>query len=448
MASAGTGGSGGDLMSVRFRRLATGLALLLAAALGCAGSLERGPRLGRGQRSAEQLRAAAGWIDPEAQADIRTPVQPDELLQLAEQVRASRKPAVLPPRRTELVLTGGGAYGAYPAGVLCGWSQTGTRPEFDVVTGISTGGILACFAFLGPSFDPVLQHSYTTVRSEDLYRIRRFPFSLLCESIADNTPLARLIEKEVTDERIQLVAAEYAKGRRLYIGTSDLDTRRPVIWDMGAIAARGDRDLFRRVLLASAAIPGFFPPVRIPVTVDGVRHVERHVDGGTSSSMFFVLPWVPPQQRADLPPGWLYGSDLYILVAGKLYADAAPVKPRSLSIVQSAVSTVVYDQTRSDLHKLFLLSMITGMNYHVSSIPEDLPAPTDSTDFEPAEMCRMFQAGAQWALTNRKWRETPPGYEPGEGAHNRGGTVLTDIGCRTPIGPDVSVPIPGIPRKK
>lgn len=438
------GGSGGNCVDLRLSRTASGLVLLLVA-LGCAGNgADRrfGPNYER--RSESQLRAAVGWLDVEAQAEIRETVKPDELLQLAEQTRAARKPQVLPPRKTILVLTGGGSYGAYPAGVLYGWTQAGTRPTFDVVTGVSTGALIACFAFLGPAFDEDLRRNYTNLCNDDVYRLRHFPALLLSESLADNTPLAQLIEREITDDHIRLVAAEFAKGRRLYIGTSDLDTRRAVVWDMGAIAARGDAKLFRAVVLASAAIPGFFPPVRIPVTVDGVRHIERHIDGGTSSSMFFVPPWVPPDQRATLPSGWLYDSDLYILVAGKLYADPVPVKPRALAIAQNAVSTMVYDQTRNALHKLFLLTILTGMNYHLSSIPMDFDSPASSTEFDPEQMSRMFQAGAEWARSHQKWRDTPPGYELGEGARYRSGTVLTGSGQSAPTG----CAVPPIPQKK
>src|SRR5262249_20798692 len=154
-------------------------------------------------------------------------------------------------------------------------------------------------------------------------------------------------------------------------------------------------------------------------TVDGRRHVERHIDGGVSSSMFFAPPYVPPEQRAHLPPNWLHGSDLYILVAGKMYADPTPVKSRTLEIAGNAVSTIIYDQPRSDLHKLFLLSIVTGMNYHVSVIPRELPAPVDSMSFKPAQMTMLFDAGAEWARNHGKWRESPPGSEPEEGGRYR-----------------------------
>ncbi|HEY1190324.1 MAG TPA: patatin-like phospholipase family protein, partial [Gemmata sp.] len=351
-------------------------------------------------------------------------------------------------------------YGAYPAGVLVGWTATGTRPEFDVVTGISTGALLGAFAFLGPSEDCELQRCYTTLESKHIYRRNRLLPSLLSESLADSSPLAQVIAETANDARIARFAQEHQKGRRFYVGTTDLDARRAVVWDMGAIASRGtpeSRELFRKVLLASASIPGFFPPVRIPMTVDGKRYVERHIDGGTTSSMFFAPPWVPPEARAHLPTGWLYGSELYILVAGKMYPDPTPVKPRTFAIASNAISTIVYDQTRSDLHKLFLRTAMTGMSYNVSVIPDEVESPLASTDFEPEEMARLFQAGVQWARSGLKWRTTPPGYEPNEGAKYRAGTVLTDIGRRgsgtlgppmSPIPvPMVPLPVPAIPEK-
>ncbi|QJW95960.1 patatin-like phospholipase family protein [Frigoriglobus tundricola] len=418
--------------------------VLVALVIGCASPGSIGERraplrhlMGREARSPEELRASIGWLDIEAQDAGRGTITSKDLIEFAEQARATRKPPVPFPRKSVLIVTGGGSYGAYPAGVLVGWTAAGTRPEFDVVTGISTGALLGAFAFLGASEDCELQRCYTTLRNEDIYRRNRFIPSLLSEAFADTAPLAKLIARTATDERIRRYALEHQKGRRFYVGTTDLDARRAVIWDMGAIAARDtpeDRDLFRKVLLASASIPGFFPPVRIPVTVDGKRHVERHIDGGTTSSMFFAPPWVPPEARAALPSGWLYGSDIYVLVAGKMYPDPAPVKPRAIAIASSAVSTVIYDQTRSDLHKVFLLSTVTGMNYNVAVIPRDLDSPLASTDFDPVEMTRLFNAGAEWARSGPKWRITPPGYESGEGVKFRAGTVLTDTGRGAPRG--------------
>jgi hypothetical protein len=429
--------------------------LVLAVAVGCfsAAGERHHRRALEGERSIDELHRSSGWYDLEAQSAIHETVSPKDLIEWAERTRAMRKPAVPSPKKNVLVVSGGGIYGAYPAGVLAGWTETGTRPSFDVVTGVSTGALVAVFAFLGPEFDCDLRNFYTTVSKEDIYRRRRFPFLIFAESLADNTPLVRIIEAGITDERIAAVAAAHNSGRRLYIGTSDLDTRRAVVWDMGALAARNtpeDRKLIRDILVATTAIPGFFPPVRIPVTVDGVRYVERHVDGNTSSAMFFVPPYVPPAERAALPSTWLHGSNIYALVAGKLYADPVPVKARTFRIAGNAISTVLYDQTRSDLHKLFLTSVLTGMNFNMTAIPKELPVTTDSTNFDRHEMTRLFEAGREWARSGPVWRHTPPGYEPGEGSKYRSGTVLTDTGARTLVGqpgPN-QIDVPVIPEKK
>jgi predicted acylesterase/phospholipase RssA len=424
------------------------LGLLLAAGVGCAGWREG--RFGS-RRSSEELKAALGWVDQEAQSAGRSVVPTAELVDWAERSRQSRKPAAPSPPKNVLIISGGGAYGAYPAGVLYGWTQSGTRPEFDVVTGISTGALIAVAAFLGPSVDDEMREAYTTTSQDEVYRRHRFPKILFTESLADNAPLDRMLRRYATDERIRQVAAEHRKGRRLFIGTSDLDLRRGFFWDMGEIAARDtpeDRELFRKVLLASAAIPGFFPPVRIPVHVDGRWVVERHVDGGTTSSMFFAPPYVPPEERDNLPPTWLHGSNMYILVAGKLYPDPTPVKPRPMATARNAISTIIFDQTRSDLHKLFLLSVFTGMNYHLSVIPPEVPTPIDSTTFKPEEMSVMFEAGAEFGRRGERWRDSPPGAEAGEGGRYRAGVMLTDTGRFRPRAGATEVTFPPVIPKK
>ena len=444
---------------------------LFAAALGCSSPSAVGDGLsfkrlggrGGGGRTTAELKASVGWLDVEAQEAGRSTIRTEDLLAFADRAKAAVKPAAQFPRKRILIITGGGSYGAYPAGVLAGWTATGTRPEFDVVTGISTGALIGAFAFLGSSEDGELRRCYTTLRNSDIYKRNRILPSLLSEALADTAPLNKLIHEVATDERIARFAAEHRKGRRFYVGTTDLDARRSIVWDMGAIAARDtaeDRELFRKVLLASAAIPGFFPPVRITVTVDGKRHTERHIDGGTTSSMFFAPPWVPPAEREKLPAGWLHGSDVYVLVAGKMYPDPTPVKPRTFAIASNAISTIVYDQTRSDLHKLFMLCAMTGMSYNVSVTPRDVAVPESSTEFDPCAMSRLFADGAAWAKSGPPWRGTPPGHEPGEGAKYRAGTILTDTGRGTgptgglgpPLVPPMlpgplQAPVPVVPEK-
>ncbi|HJZ94039.1 MAG TPA: patatin-like phospholipase family protein [Gemmataceae bacterium] len=339
-------------------------------------------------------------------------------------VRASVKG---PASFNVLVLSGGGAYGAYSAGVLAGWSEAGTRPKFDVVTGVSTGALVATLAFLGPARDPDLRKFYTRVTDKDIYARRSDLAAVFSDSLADSKPLARLIEATVGPELLREVAAEHAKGRRLYVGTTHLDGRRLVVWDMGAIAARGrpaDLALFRRVLLASAAIPGFFPPVPIPIEVDGKVYEEFHVDGGVTASVFFRPPQVPRERLAALGDRPLAGSNLYVIVAGKLFSDPAPVARRLLPIAESAISALLYSQTRGDLFQLYALCLSTGMNYRLSAVPADVPVPDDATSFNPVEMTRLFETGRERARAGTLWRSTPPGTQSGEEVPIRGGIRL------------------------
>jgi predicted acylesterase/phospholipase RssA len=205
------------------------------------------------------------------------PNLPDVLVQLLDAPPAPPATGSSPPipARNVLVLSGGGKDGAFSAGVLTGWSASGTRPTFDVVTGVSTGALIAPLAFLGSRYDQLLRENYTGVRTKDVYRMRPWLSVLWSDALADSSPLQRRIDAQVTDEFLAEIARAHAAGRRLYIGTTNLDTGRLVYWDMGAIAAGTDpnkRDLFRKVLLASCSIPGLLPPVPIEIAVDGRRY--------------------------------------------------------------------------------------------------------------------------------------------------------------------------------
>jgi hypothetical protein len=369
-------------------------------------------------------------IDPVGEAKADHAWNMEDLYLLGERIRQSNKPSEVPPKRSVLVLSGGGAYGAYSAGVLVGWTQAGTRPVFDVVTGISTGALIAPLAFLGSQYDSQLREVYTTLKSSDVFRIRAQLRTLFREGLADSRPLAHQIECMVTPELLAKIAAEHAKGRRLYVGTTDLESRRAVQWDMGEIATRGtpeDLELFRKLLLGSAAIPGFFPPVKITVNVDGKEYVERHIDGGVTNALFFRPPYIPDDVKKKPGLASLYGSDVYILVAGKLYADPQAVSPRALTIAANSVSTLIYSQTRGDLLKLYMACILTGMNYYMAAIPPTFAAPSSSTDFEPAEMSKMFNEGIAQAVAGTAWRNTPPGLERGEGTMMRVGPRLTHV---------------------
>ena len=391
----------------------------------------------------------AAGINPAALAD---PATDDcghldnwaDLYLLAEQIKKARKPPVLPPKKTILAISGGGMYGAFSAGVLCGWTEAGDRPNFDVVTGISTGALVAAYTFGGPRFDPEMKRAYTSVTNANIYERRRILQIVFSDSLADSTPLANLIEQGTRPEYFQAVIAEHAKGRRLYVGTTDIDGKRQVIWDMGAIATRNTPEsvaLFRQVLLASAAIPGFFPPVRIPVEVQGVKYEEQHVDGAITSAMFARLPWQPADRRDDLPGTAFYGSDMYVIVSGKLYSDAAPVGPRAFSVAGASVSSLIYTQTRGALFQLYASTILTGMNFRCAALRGDCEVTGASTEFDPVQMTRLFNEGRRQILGGTAWRETPPGAERGESPGVRSGGPLV-------VSPDLEPlpsPVPVVP---
>ncbi|QVL33005.1 patatin-like phospholipase family protein [Telmatocola sphagniphila] len=365
-------------------------------------------------------------MDPAAQSEAEQLCNWVEFYSMCEQLKATRKPEVMPPKKSVLVLSGGGTYGAYTAGVLVGWSEAGNRPNFDVVTGVSTGALIAAMVFLGPEMDGELKRLYTTVSNNDIYIQKLLPRGILSESLADNTPLEKMIMQVVTPDYLTKVAAEHRKGRRLYVGTTEMDSRQPIIWDMGAIACQGtaeSRVLFSKLLLASAAIPGFFPPVRIPVEIDGRRSEELHVDGGVTQAVFARPPWMPANLRNGSHQ--LFGSDLYIITAGKLYADPQSIKLRALNIAATSVSTLIYSQTRDQLFKLYAVSVLTGMNYRLTSIPEEFPVPEDATTFDPITMSKMFDEGVRQIRIGQAWRDSPPGFEKGEEISVRAGVKLS-----------------------
>lgn len=436
------------------------LALIVAVLVGCHGMHRR-----------SKSPIVAGFntnnlLDPVTQAEADALGDGVHAYRAAQQLKRKPTPEQLARRQSVLCLSGGGSYGAYSAGVLCGWTASGDRPgcngrpNFSVVTGISTGALIAPFAFLGPRYDEQVRKFYTTVDQRDIYRLRpvRGVFGI---ALADNAPLARLVDEHMTPQLIAEIGEEHRQGRRLFIGTTELEGGRFVAWDVGEIAARngpGDHELIKQILLGSSAIPGFFPPSQIPITVNGQRFVEKHGDGGASVSIFFRPPYVPADQRTPETTD-LAGIDLYMIVAGKLYADAEPLVRRSLSIAGSSISGVIYAQTRGDLQRIYLISMLSGMNYHLAAIPPDFPAPTSSTDFSTGPMLSMFNEGYQLAQTGTAWRSTPPGVEPGESPLQRHGTALTyllrgrDLVVRKgglnipPVAPG-TVPLPIVPPKK
>jgi predicted acylesterase/phospholipase RssA len=378
-------------------------------------------------------------IDPIAHDDANDLAPVGQLVASAERLRKDRQykledqskqeggASSTHPNRIILCLSGGGSFGAYSAGVLVGWSERGDRPNFDVVTGISTGALIAVPAFLGPSYDEYMKSFYTTLKSDDLFKMRLI-LGLFSEALADTSPLKRRIDAFLTPQVMNDLAEAHRKGRRLYIGTTEQEGRRFIVWDIGAIAVRNgpeDRDLIANILLGSSAAPGLFPSAKIKVSVDGVPYTERHVDGGVSQALFFRPPHVAPDQRSDVAARDLGGAKVYVIVAGKLYADPEVIRPWSLAQAGTNVSTLIYAQTRGDLQRLYTLCLLSGMDYYLSAIPPEFNGTTSSAEFKPAAMTALFDEGRRVMHSEKPWRTLPPGFGPGESVLTRAGTELT-----------------------
>lgn len=318
-----------------------------------------------------------------------------------------------PPRHV-LALSSGGLYGAYSTGFLAGWGKTGTRPEFDVVTGSSVGSLIAPFAFLGPEFDGVAMDLYTGVRAEDVFRIRAWVTIPFKDAVASSAPLKKLIGSQVRPELLARIAEEHRKGRRLYVATTSLNTRRLVVWDMGEIAGlpSGGAELFRDVLLASCSVPGMLPPVPFVMpTADGGTVHELHVDGGVTSPLF-----VPPgvfRAAAGNPEGGpvLPGANgnVYAVVAGKLFPDVGPVRRRVLPILGATTESVMYASCRAEVGNLYGQSLISGMRFHLTALRPDVTVNAETLmSIDVAEMQNLYREGERDGVSGPAWQYAPP----------------------------------------
>jgi hypothetical protein len=314
-----------------------------------------------------------------------------------------------------LALSGGGSNGAFGAGILNGWSATGTRPIFKIVTGISTGALIAPFAFLGEDYDQVLKQVYTSVETKDIMKLNSYLISEQgLDSLADSSPLRKLIKKYVTEKVIRSVALAHQKGRRLYIGTTDLDVGRLVIWNMGAIASYDNPEadnLFRKILLASASIPILLPPVYIPVEAGGEIYEEMHVDGGVSTQVFLygdILNLDDVARSVGLSsvgPG-----RIYIIQNLKSLPQYVPVKSNLVAISKRTVTNLLANQGNGDLYRIYSIAQREGIEFKLVYIPVTYGS-HDPLNFDPVSMERLFDLGYRMASSGDPWQNHPPGYE-------------------------------------
>lgn len=345
-----------------------------------------------------------------------TAEQADAHLQLvAEQIGARIDAEGSPPNGglyDVLALSGGGPDGAYGAGVLNGWSDRADwpegveRPEFSLVTGISVGALIAPLALLGPDHDDELKRLFTRTSTSDLVQFNVinaiFGYSL---GLTDVRPLENMLDQIVTPALVERIAEEHGKGRRLWIGTTNLDSERPMIWDIGAIAAsdypRKTR-LIKQILLASSAIPGAFPPVEFEVEVNGNIYSEMHVDGSVTRQIFVYPGDIPlaPRIESDIP-GMKPGT-IYLVRNSKLVPSYQPVEPSLLGILERSLFTLTNALAWGDVAAIEQQAAAEGWHIYSSSVPPEFDFPSEDF-FDPAYMSALFQVGYDRAIDGLAW---------------------------------------------
>ena len=308
------------------------------------------------------------------------------------------------PTANFLAISGGGDDGAFGSGILAGWTEAGDRPEFDMVTGVSTGALIAPYAFLGPSYDRQLRDAYTTISADDVFVDRGIIGGIFDDALSDTTPLWQLISRYVDEPMVAAIAREYQKGRLLLIGSTDLDAQRPCIWNIGAIAASGNPgalDLIRKILRASSAVPGIFQPVMIDVELDGKHYQELHVDGGAIAQLFLY------PANIDLRKVGTRERKGYLIRNAREDPEWAAVERQTLSIAGRAISTMIHTSGSNDLLRTYFLAQRDGVDYNLAYIGRDFSTP-HTADFDKVYMNALFDYAYQKARHGYAWQKVPP----------------------------------------
>jgi Patatin-like phospholipase len=322
--------------------------------------------------------------------------------------RSTGRKGPLPPA-DYLAISGGGDNGAFGAGLLVGWSERGNRPTFKAVTGISTGALSAPFAFLGREYDNALTNVFTNTDADDIFEKRSALAAVTNDGMTDTAPLYRMISSNLDDEMIAKIAQEYDRGRLLMIATTNLDAGRAVIWNIGAIARSGHplaKESIRRILLASASIPGVFPPVMFDIEIDGRKFEEMHGDGGATAQTFLYPPSVSIRAMASATPP--RARTAYIIRNGKIFEDWKETERKTLSVAGRAVSTLISSSGVGDMYRIYGTTKRDGVGFNLALIDADFLEPYKGP-FNREYMNALFQYGREKAKAGTAWRKAPPG---------------------------------------
>jgi predicted acylesterase/phospholipase RssA len=314
---------------------------------------------------------------------------------------------------TFLALSAGQEDGAFSAGLLVGWSKLGGRPEFQIVTGTSTGALAAPFAFLGPDFDWALEAMYTRTDPDDIVDPRSVMAVVNNDAIMDSAPLARTIARYLTQRVLQRIAEEYRKGRLLLISTTNLDSGKLVIWNIGAIAASENPnrlELVHKIILASAAVPGLFPPVMVDAALKDGHYQEMHVDGGTVSQMFLYPPSLDMAAIIKLSAKKVRPV-AYIVRNGRISPEPEEVERGTLQIAGRAVTTMIASNAVGELYRIYTTTQRDHIDFKLALIESDFTEPY-KRQFDRNYMSKLFAYGRAKGVAGYTWQTTPPGFAP------------------------------------
>ena len=337
----------------------------------------------------------------------------DQMLEDVALLEASRNKKAFDGDANYLALSGGGDDGAFGAGLLVGWTQQGTRPTFNLVTGISTGALIAPFAYLGKDYDPVLKEVYTNINPKDVYIERGILSGIFSDGLADSTPLYNLISRYIDAPLLQRIAYEYnTNARWLLIGTTNIDAGIPIIWNMGRIASVGtpeSLELFRHIMLASASIPGAFSPVMFDFLVGSESFQEMHVDGGASTQVFlYPASAVTRAKELNLPRRT--NKQAYIIRNSRLDPRWCETERRTLSVAGRAITQLIQTQGIGELYRIYDIIQNDGVGFNLAYIGSDFNEP-HKEEFDTEYMKALFNYGYEHALHGYPWSKYPPGFK-------------------------------------
>jgi hypothetical protein len=299
-----------------------------------------------------------------------------------------------------LVLSTGGEDGAFGAGLLAGWDAAGTRPDFSLVTGVSTGALMAPFVFAGRKYDGPLRAAYTTVNATDIFEIGGKG-----ESLLDTWPLKELVEKQFTRELMADIALEHERGRRLFVLTTNLDAGRPVAWNIGAIATRRDQqalNLIRSILMAAISVPGAFPPVLIEAKAGDTHFHEMHVDGGLGAQFYLA----PDALQVSTSSYAIPATALYLIVNMKLGDDFQVTERSTLGILGRTVAAAIRVVTRNAVDRAYVVAKRSGVPFHLAFIDQAFSAPSRGP-FDSDYMKALFEFGYALGKGGLAFRDEP-----------------------------------------